>query len=47
MACSDDIPRRSAFEREVDLHDCVFLDDADEHDHADKGVDVQIDPEER
>ncbi len=28
------------FEREVDLHDGVLFDDADQHDHADEGVDA-------
>ena len=46
---SDRLLRRHAaalgFEREVDLHDRVLLDDADQHDHADERVDVQIHPE--
>ena len=29
-------------DREVDHHDAVLLDEADEHDDADEGVDVQI-----
>ena len=33
-------------EREVDHHDGVLLHDADEHDHADEAVDVEIEAEE-
>ena len=33
------------FEGEVDLHDGVLLDDADQHDEPDEGVDAQIDLE--
>ncbi len=29
-------------EREVDLHDRVLLDDPDQHDQADKGIDIQL-----
>ena len=34
-------------EREVDLHDRVLLHDADQHDEADEGVDVELDAEEQ
>ncbi len=30
-----------AMQREVDHHDGVLLDDADQHDHADKGVEAE------
>ena len=29
-------------EREIDLHDGVLLDDADQHDEADERIDVQL-----
>ena len=34
-----------SFQREVDHHDGVFLDDADQHDDADKGVQTEVDVE--
>ena len=43
MASPGDMPVRAlGFEREVDHHDGVLLHDADQHDDADEGVDVEL-----
>ena len=43
IACFRRAPARARvpLQREVDHHDGVLLDDADQHDHADKGVERQ------
>jgi hypothetical protein len=49
IACAGaDVRRlRCAVEREVDHHDRVLLDDADQHDDADEGVQVEVDVEQQ
>ena len=36
------VPLAARLDREVDHHDPVLLDQPDQHDHADEGIDVQI-----
>ena len=40
-----DMPLALAVQREVDHHDRILLHDADQHDHADKGIEAERDVE--
>ena len=48
IASAGDLPSLALrLDREVDHHDAVLLHEADEHDDADEGVEVEVDAEEQ
>ncbi len=47
MASAGGLPAALLLQREVDHHDRVLLDDADQHDQADEAVQIQVDAEDQ